>query len=290
MIKAALVLEGGSLRCMFSAGVVDKMMKENLEFEYVNGVSAGSLTAMNYLSHQIGRTAKVSLNFVNDKRYIGMENLIRHRQLFNFDFLFGDIAKKYLPFDEETFHRSTMRYEVGVTNCITGRHEFLSKEKGIDMFQAARASSSMPMVSKIVKINGHQYLDGGIAMPIGYQRALQLGYKKIVVVLTRENGYRKKTRKQAVVRMYHYLYRNFPNLVKRMDLVTTHYNEMQEEIDQLEKNGQIFVIRPKEPVLVKRIEKNTNKLKDLYDIGTTEIESRWDELMNYLEYNKGDGK
>lgn len=285
MVKAALVLEGGSLRCMFSAAVVDKMMKENLEFEYVNGVSAGSLTGMNYLAHQIGRTAKVSLAFVHDKRYVGVENLIRHRQLFNFDFLFGEIAKKYLPFDEETFLQSKMNFEVGVTNCITGRHEFLSKEKGIDMYKAAAASSSMPMVSKIIEIDGHQYLDGGIAMPIAYQRALQLGYKKIVVVLTREEGYRKKPRKQAVVRMYHYLYKNFPHLIKRMDLVTAHYNEMQDELEQLEKNGQIFVIRPQEAVLVKRIEKNTEKLKDLYDKGTKEIENRWNELVTYLDDN-----
>lgn len=283
MYKAALVLEGGSLRCMFSAAVVDKMMEENLEFEYVNGVSSGSLTGMNYVSHQIGRTANVSLKFVNDKRYMGIHNLVKHKQIFNFDFLFGDIAKKYIPFDEETFQSSPIRYEVGVTNCITGKQEYLSKENCSNMYLAASASSSMPMVSKMISLNQHLYLDGGIAMPIAYDRALKQGYDKVVVVLTREQGYRKKDRKKAVIRAYHKLYENYPNLVQRMDLVPEHYNQMQEEIDRLEAEGKIFVIRPNEPVLVGRMEKNTDKLQDLYDKGKEIVNQKWDDLICYLE-------
>ena len=283
MYKAALVLEGGSLRCMFSAAVVDRMMEEQIHFEYVNGVSSGSLTGMNYVANQIGRTANVSLKFVNDKRYMGLQNLIKNKQIFNFDFLFGDIAKKYIPFDEETFERSPMRYEVGVTNCITGKQEYLSKENCADMYLAASASSSMPMVSKMIMINQHYYLDGGIAMPIAYDRASKLGYQKIVVVLTREQGYRKTGRKKAVVRAYHKLYENYPNLIRRMDLVPEHYNQMQEEIDQLEAEGKIFVIRPLEPVLVGRMEKDTNKLQDLYQKGRAVANQRWDDLIQYLE-------
>lgn len=283
MYKAALVLEGGSLRCMFSAAVVDKMMEENLEFEYVNGVSSGSLTGMNYISHQIGRTANISLNFVNDKRYMGIGNLVKHKQIFHFSFLFGDIAKKYIPFDEDAFLRCQSLYEVVVTNCITGKQEYLSKDNCQDMYLAASASSSMPMVSKMISLNQHFYLDGGIAMPIAYERAMKLGYEKIVVVLTREQGYRKKDRKKAVVRAYHKLYRDYPNLVRRMDLVPEHYNQMQEEIDRLEAEGRIFVIRPEEPVLVGRMEKNKDKLQDLYSKGTKVANHRWDELVQYLE-------
>lgn len=283
MYKAALVLEGGAMRCMFSAAVVDKMLEENIEFEYVNGVSSGSLTGMNYVARQIGRTANVSLKFVNDKRYMSFQNLIKYKQIFNFDFLFGDIAKKYIPFDEETFMQSSMRYEVGVTNCITGKHEYLSKENCSDMYLAASASSSMPMVSKMIELNHHVYLDGGIAMPIAYDRAHKLGYDKVVVVLTREQGYRKKEQKKAKIRAYHKLYENYPNLVRRMDLVPVHYNQMQEEIDRLESEGKLFVIRPLEPVLVGRMEKNTDKLQDLYQKGKLIADQRWNDLIQYLE-------
>lgn len=282
MIDGALVLEGGSLRCMFTAGVLDVFMEQNIEFAYVNGVSAGSLSGINYISKQIGRTRDVNLNYVNDKRYLGVRNMIYNGGIFNFHFLFGEISEHLIPLDTRTFFASQQRYEAVATNCRTGQAEYFEKGVEAEIMRAAAASSSMPMLSEMIQLNGNLYLDGGISEPIAYRRAMKEGYEKLVLVLTRQHGYRKPPTGRAMGIAYEKRYRSYPELVGKLLQMPEHYNQMQEEIDQLEKEGRLFIIRPDGPVGISRVEKDTARLTALYESGRKAAEERIPAMKEYL--------
>ena len=159
MGKSAIVLEGGSLRCMFSAGVTDVMMEQGIEYDGLFGVSAGALTGVNFVSRQIGRTAKINLDFVNDKRYLGVRNLIFHKSIFNFDFLFNEVSDTLLTLDRKAFHQSPCRYTAVSTSCLTGKPVYSEKETSSDIYAAIRASASMPLLSPMVLVEGVPCLD-----------------------------------------------------------------------------------------------------------------------------------
>ena len=188
MTEGALVLEGGSLRGVFSAGVLDVFMEQGIEMSYVNGVSAGSMCGMSYISKQIGRTIRVDLDYVNDKRFMSFRSMVKNRSIFNFDFLFGELSETLIPFDFETFEASKQRFEVVATRCKTGKPEYFEKGKCEDFIEAVKASSSLPILSRMIDVGGKKYLDGGCSMPIAYQRAIDEGYEKIIVILTRNQG------------------------------------------------------------------------------------------------------
>lgn len=283
MINGALILEGGSLRCMFTAGILDVFLEQNLEFAYVNGVSAGSLSGLNYVSKQIGRTRDVNLNYINDKRYLGVRNMLYNGGIFNFGFLFGEISEHLMPFDSKTFFESKQRYEAVATNCGTGKAEYFEKGVEPEIMKASIASSSMPILSDMISLNGNLYLDGGITEPIAYQRAITQGYEKIVVVLTRQHGYRKPAIGKAMALAYEKRYRNYPELVNKLLKMPEHYNQMQKEMTQLEKQGKIFILRPDEPVGISRVEKDTARLTALYERGRQKAIRQLPAMMKYLE-------
>lgn len=280
--KTALILEGGALRSQFTCGVLDVFMENDIYFPCVCGVSAGSMSAISYLSKQIGRTAKITVDYANDKRYISIGNLIKHKMIFNFDFLFDDITYKLEPLDTDTLFNSRQKLVVFTTNCITGKS--VAHEMGIckDILMACRASSSMPVLSKTVELDGVEHLDGGIADPIPYKWAFENGYDKVVLVLTRDSNYRKKEQSKALEKIYKRTYKKYPELVKTLSNVPKHYNEIADEIAVLEKQGKLFAIRPQEPVKVKRMEKDVQKLKELYEIGRKIGEEMLRPMTEYL--------
>lgn len=282
MENGALILEGGSLRSLFTSGVLDVFMEHDLYFSDVTGVSAGALTGSNYVSRQPGRTAKINIGFVNDRRYLGVNNLLRHHEIFNFDFLFNEIGRNILPMDFETFNKSPMRFTAVATNLETGEAEYFEKSTCSDIFAAVRASSSMPVLSKAVLLDGKLYLDGGCAMAIPYQRALNQGFEKIVLVLTREQGYRKLYTPRPVLRAYAQYFRHYPNFFRALYNIPQRYDRQQREIDRLEAAGRIFVIRPQHPVDVSHTERDTKKLTALYEHGRHEAERQLDALRAYL--------
>lgn len=282
MSTKALALEGGSLRCLFSAGVTDIMLEEGIAYDGVFGVSAGALTGVNFVSNQKGRTAYINLNFVNDPRYMGMRSLIKHRSIFNFDFLFGEVSDTLVPMDYETFSSSPCQYTAVATNCLTGKAEYFEKASTPDIFQAVRASASLPLLSPMVDVEGTPYLDGGLDVSVPFQRPLDEGYGKVVVVTTREHGYRKEPVSRAAARAYARAYRKYPNLVRSILNVPRHYNAELDELDRLEAQGKIFVIRPPEPVEVKRTEKDVAKLQALYDQGAATCRKLLPQLKEYL--------
>lgn len=283
MGKKALVLEGGSLRCMFSAGVTDVMMNNGLPFDGVFGVSAGALTGVNFVSGQPGRTAKVNLDYVNDKRYLGIRSLLLHKSIFNFDFLFGEISRELLPFDWDAFENSPCEFTAVATNCVTGRPMYCEKSSCSDIYAAVRASASMPLLAPMVTVEGAPCLDGGVSVSIPYQKALDEGYEKIVVVTTREHGFRKPSVKGAAARAYARHYRKYPELVRALLNVPRRYNRELEQLEALELQGRLLVVRPQKPITISRTEKDREKLQALYDEGEAVGLERLAALKSYLE-------
>ena len=283
MLEKALALEGGSLRCMFSAGAVDVMMEQGLLFDGVFGVSAGALTGINYVSRQIGRTARINLEYVNDKRYLGVRNLLLHRSIFNFDFMFGELSDRLIPLDREAVRTTPCRFTAVATDCRTGQTVYFEKSATPDIYQAIRASASMPLLAPMVPVEGRPCLDGGVSTPIHLQRPLEEGYRKVVVLTTREHGYRKEPVAPGLARVYAKAYRKYPELVKAVLSTPRRYGRELDLLDQLEAQGKVFVLRPPVPVTVSRTEKDVAKLQALYDQGRETCLARLEELKAYLE-------
>ena len=282
MEKWALAMEGGSLRCMFSAGAVDVMMERQLWANGVFGVSAGALTGVNYVSRQVGRTAQVNLDFVNDKRYLGLGNLIFKKSIFNFDFLFGEISDSLLPLDREEFARSEMEFTAVTTDCRTCQPAYWEKHRCEDIYGAIRASASMPLLSPTVEVEGIPCVDGGVSVSIPYRKPLEEGYGKVVVITTLEHGYRKPQTPRALANLYAKYYKSYPQLVRALLETPRRYARELDELDRLETQGKVFVLRPPEPVTVSRTEKDVKKLRALYAQGRQVCQERWEELEQYL--------
>lgn len=287
MKKAALILEGGALRNQFTAGVLDAMMEHNLYFSYVNGVSAGSLAALSYISQQPGRTHQVNMEYCQDKRYMSIQNYLKTGSYFGFNFMFQTVANQMIPFDFDTFYQSDILFEAVATNVKTAQAHYFSKDNYSNIMNATTASASMPILSPIVYLDDEPYLDGGVTMPVAYQRAIDLGYDKIVVIKTRDRNYRKSKLKKPIKKAYQKMYKNYPEFVKKLCQVPEQYNTMQKEIYQLKKEGHLFIIDPKKPITISRVEKDLKKLEDLYYYGKRTLDYCYDELIEYLD-DKGE--
>lgn len=282
MIEAALVLEGGSLRGLFTSGVLDVLVEQQIECSYVNGVSAGSMNGMNYISRQTGRTLAVNKEYRHDKRYISFENMVKNRQIFNFDFLLGELSRELIPFDFDAFYDSRQLFEVVATRCRTGRPEYFEKSTCSDILAAVQASSSIPVLSRMIDVDGKKYLDGGVSMPIAYQRAIDLGYEKIIVVLTRHDGFQKPPVSRVMRRAYANYFAPLPEFQDALFQVPERYNRMQQEMKELQAQGRIFVIRPEYPVEVSRVEPDIRKLEALYEEGRRIASEKLPRLQQYL--------
>ena len=280
MNKSVLVLEGGAMRSLYTSGVLDVFMNNNIDIDCTVGVSAGALVGSNYVSNQKGRTANININYCKDSKYIGFGAIKNNKGLIGFDYLFGAIAKNN-PFDEEEFFNTKKRFVIGVTNCIIGKTEYFDKDLK-NIYKLLQASSSMPLVSKIVEINGKPYLDGAIDCNVPIDWALEQGYEKIIVVLTRNKEYRKKQLSSNIKRMYKLVYKKYPNLLKTMYARPNKYNKTYDKIEKLEDENRIFVLRPRNNVDISRLERDQDKLRCLYKEGIDETKKQLENLKKYL--------
>ncbi len=281
---AMLLLEGGSLRTLFTAGVLDVFMEHGVDFTDVMGVSAGALTGVSFVTKQIGRTREINVDHILDKNYLGVRNLVLHHQIFNFDYMLGEMSTNIVPLDYEAFLTAPTHFTAVATELETGETRYLEKSGCADIFSAIRASSSMPMVSKTVPMGGKRYLDGGCSNAIPYQKAIDDGFEKIVLVLTRQQGYRKLYTAPAMAKAYAQYFRHFPAFLQKLLEIPTRYDREQREIDVLEKAGRVFVIRPAGPVDVSHTETDQAKLTALYNEGRAAGEARLGALLEYLEH------
>lgn len=284
MITGTIVLEGGATRGVFTSGILDYLMEEDLYFSHVIGVSAGSCNGVDYVSRQIGRTKKCMIPEKKEYSYYsGVRSAIKEKSILDMDMVFDTFPKKIYPFDFETYFQSDMVCEIVTTNCETGKAEYMTEQSDPDrLMKLCRASSSMPLLSPIVNIDGVPYLDGGLADSVPIRRALQSGNEKIVLVLTRNPGYRKKPISKGTVKLYRRAYKKYPNLVHAAIYRNHVYNKTMELVERLEEEEKIFVIRPLVPT-VSRLERDEMALTAFYQHGYNLMKRQREALQRYLE-------
>lgn len=284
MKDAALVLEGGATRGVFTTGVLDCLMDKDMYLAHVIGVSMGACNAISYVSGQRGRTRDCLIHQEKEYDfYYGWKDIVKERSIMNMDMLFDKYPKEYFPFDFDTYFASEIECELVTTNCLTGKAEYMTEREDEErLMQIARASSSMPFASSMLMIDDVPYLDGGIADSIPVFRAVELGYKKIVVVLTRGAGYRKKVPTKASAAMCRRMYKDYPKAAHAIILRNQMYNRTLNMLESLERKGSIFVIRP-QMTTISRVEKDYQKLMNFYQHGYDTMEREYENLLKYLD-------
>lgn len=281
-IKKGLVLEGGAMRGMFTAGVLDVLMENNIEFDGVIGVSAGATFGCNYISKQIGRTIRYNKKYCRDSRYCSVRSLIKTGDLFGEDFCYNKIPNELDPFDNDAFRKSSTEFYIVTTDIETGNAIY--KKYDVDDPEALlwmRASASMPLASRIVTAGDKKMLDGGMADSVPLKYFESIGYNKNVVVLTQPDGYVKK--KNSTIPLIKLVYKQYPNLIRAMENRHIVYNETTAYIKEKESNGELFVIRPDEKLNVNHVEHNPDELEKAYQAGRQKAEKVLDELKEYLK-------
>ncbi len=281
MYQAGLILEGGGMKGIYTAGVLDFFLEKGILFSHVYGVSAGACHMCSYLSGQHGRARDISIDYLDSKKYCSIQSLLTTGDLFNVDTCYYMIPEYLYPYDHEAFHKYEGKAYSVVTNIETGRPEYLrvkDMRRDIDMI---RASASLPLVSRNVVINGKKYLDGGLADSIPLQRSVVDGNTKHVVILTKEEGFvRKPAHNLGLLKLR---YRKYPKVHELMANRHKEYNDTMAYVERMEQAGKAFVIRPKKPGDVGRIEKDVRKLEALYEEGYRDAENCYQELKAFLE-------
>ena len=275
-----LVLEGGGFRGMYTCGVIDVFMENHIDFDQVVGVSAGAAFGCNIKSRQIGRALRYNKRFCRDPRYSGLKSFIKSGDLYNKEFAYGIVPTILDPFDTKTFKENPLRFTLVCTDIHTGKPIYHEIENGdATDIEWIRASASIPIVSKPVKLDGYELLDGGVSNSIPVDWMLERS-SKTVVVLTRDKSYRKKPMKY--INLLKKAFKEYPKLQKALENRHIVYNETLDRIEQLEREGRIFVIRPSKPIACAMIEKDPNHLQEIYDIGRKDALNCLNDLKEYL--------
>ena len=280
MYQAGLVLEGGGMKGIYTAGIIDFFIKKNLEFANCYGVSAGACHMCNFLSKQYGRSYRVVVNYIQDKEYCGWYSLLTTGDIFGAKMGYDKIPNELDPYDYEAFERYPGNAFAVATNIVTGEPEYMKLEEMHRDIIAVRASSSLPLVSKNVMINDIPYLDGGMSDSIPIVKSIADGNRKNVVILTKDVNYRRKPSSQ--LKLLKLKYRKYPKLVENMEKRHLVYNETLDFLEEEEKKGNVFVIRPKKKSDVGRIEKDPKKIIRLYKEGYRDAKECYDQLIEFL--------
>lgn len=281
MYQAGLILEGGGMRGVYTAGVLDAFLEENIEFSSVYGVSAGSCQGGSYIAKQPGRALRAVVDYIDDPNYCSTSSFLRTGNLFGVDFLYSQIPDVYEPLDYETFRKYKGKFYAVATDVDTGEPVYLRVIDLRSQMWMIRASSSLPLISKTLVVGGHRLLDGGIADSIPIRRSIADGNKKNVVVLTRGPGYRKKPNKMGPIMKLRYP--GAREFIKKAADRHIRYNETLEFLEKEEKEGRVFIFRPSRPIEVDRLEKNKDKLIALYNNGLEDGRASMKAMKAYLE-------
>ncbi|MBQ8408622.1 MAG: patatin family protein [Clostridia bacterium] len=281
-MKKGMILEGGAMLGMFTAGVIDVMMENGIAYDGVIGVSAGAAFGCNYKSKQIGRVIRYNTKFVRDKRYCGLRVLLKTGNIYSTEFCYDEVPLKHDKFDFDTFERNPMEFYVTCTDVESGEAVYHRYEGWQDGgFDWIRASASMPLVSQIVEVGGKRLLDGGVADAVPIRFFESIGYDRNVAVLTKPKGYRKS--RDKIVPLMKARYGKYPAFVKTFEERYRVYNETMDYIDEREEKGELLVIRPPFKLPIKKVEKDPEKLKAVYEIGRQTAKERIEEIKAFLE-------
>ncbi|MGM9530611.1 patatin-like phospholipase family protein [Intestinibacter sp.] len=278
-MKVGLVLEGGAMRGMYTAGVLDVFLEKCISVDAVVGVSAGALFGVNYLSRQKGRVIRYNKKFNSDKNYMGLGPLLREGNIVNTKYAYEEVPRKLDPFDDESYKKSGIPFYAVVTDIETGEPEYIQVYSAFEQMDVLRASGSMPFVSKPVLYNNKMYLDGGISDSIPFQWISSQGYDKLIVILTRDMEYRKNPMSSSLIKLF---YKKQPQLSEKLLKRHDVYNKSVELLKQWENEGKAFVIRPSKPIEIGRIETNPDKLQEVYDLGVKDAIESLLELQKYI--------
>jgi predicted patatin/cPLA2 family phospholipase len=283
MYQAGLVLEGGGMKGLYTAGVLDFFLDKGIEFSSVYGVSMGACNLCSYLSKQRGRALDVSVDYLDSKHYCSFESLAITGDLFNEDMCYHLIPEYLYPFDYDTFNKYEGKAYSVCTDIVTGRPEYFRLRDMKKDIEKIHASASLPLVAKNVKIDGRYYLDGGLSDSIPLEKSILDGNRKNIVVMTKEVGFIRKPTSKAQLALIKARYVKYPKVYEAMAERHIHYNNTLDFIKRQEENGQAFVIRPAEKSNVRRVEKDKERLKALYDEGYQDAEASYGRIQKYLE-------
>lgn len=278
-MELGLVLEGGAMRGMYTAGILDVFLDNQISVDGIVGVSAGALFGVNFLSGQRGRVIRYNKRFNGDKNYMGLLPLLREGNIVSTAYAYGDVPRRLDPFDDERYQQSGIPFYAVITDMESGSPEYIQIQSAFAQMDVLRASGSMPFVSRPVRIGNKRYLDGGIADSIPFQWLSAQGCGKLIVILTRDMTYRKKPVPAALVKLYQKKYPLFAAKLRDRHLL---YNRSAELLRQWEKEGRAFVIRPSHPIKIGRIEKDPDKLQAVYDLGVMDGTACLPGLMDYI--------
>lgn len=281
MANPALILEGGGMRGIFTAGVLDFFLDAGFRFPSVLGVSAGACHACSFLAGQRGRAYETVARYLDDKRYCSLYSLVTTGDLFGAKMLYETIPRELYPIDNDAFLKHPVRFQAVVTNCLTGRAEYPEVRDLLEDLVYVRASSSLPAVSRMVPIKGGLYLDGGIADSIPLLQSMRQGNRKNVVVLTRHREYRKEP--NSLMPLLRLKYRRYPELVHSLETRHVRYNDALHLVKREEEQGNALVIAPAAPLDLGRIEKDRRKLRAVYEQGYAAAKRQEDALRAFLE-------
>ena len=275
--EGCLVLEGGAWRGLYTVGVLDAMMENDLNLRTTVGISAGGLSGVGYVSGQIGWGVRIDLSYRHDWNYCGLRAFFKEKGITGFNYLYKQILLDN-PLDKKQLNDPSRRFIVGATNMLTGQTDFFEKGK-CSLSRAVQASATVPYLSRPVVINGTPYMDGGCSTKVPYRWAVEDGQKKIVVVKTREREYRRKVSTPAIAKR---MYKDYPSFVEAIPRASSDFNQMMDEFEELEAAGEIFVIAPSKKVDVSRFDGNMEKLGNLYWLGYNDMQDCVGELKAYL--------
>lgn len=279
-MKIGFVLEGGAMRGLYTAGVLDIFMDHEIPVDGMIGVSAGTLFGVNYPSRQRGRALRYNLEHAKKSQYMGIRSLITTGNIINKDYAYYKVPMELDVFDDEAFQKSGIDFYATVTNVETGEAEYIKLDSVFRQMEVIRATSAMPFLSEMIEWDGQKYLDGCIADSVPLQKCMEMGYDKIVVILTRPAGYRKSASNGKMAKRY---YKDYPNLVEGICNRHLEYNSTLDLLEELEEQGKIFVIRPSQELNIHRIERNAKRLTAVYDQGIKDAQDQMETLQKYLE-------
>ena len=282
MSKVGLVLEGGSFRGLYSAGVLDIMMDNNINIDCIVGTSAGALFGPNYFSNQRGRAIRYNKRFCKDRRNISLLSFLLTGNIVNKKFAYYKITKKLDIFDNDTFIKSGKELYVTATNIKSGKCEYFKINDVLKDMEKLRATSAIPIVTRPVKINNNYYLDGGVSDSIPIKKCFELGCDKVIIILTQPIDYKKTIISNKKIKMIKFIFKKYPKLINRMMNRHNEYNECIKYIKSLEKDGKVFVIRPSKKLDISLIERNPDKLESIYQIGINDMKKYINKLNKYL--------
>jgi predicted patatin/cPLA2 family phospholipase len=280
-MKKGLVLEGGAMRGLFTAGILDVMMESGIVFDGMVGVSAGAAFGCNYKSRQPGRAIRYNTRFARDKRFCSWQSWLKSGDLYNAEFGYHIIPTQYDIFDDKAFEANPMAFYAVCTNVETGKAVYKKLEKSGQLtYDWIRASASMPLASKVVELEGQKVLDGGVADSIPLAFFEGIGYDRNVVILTQPDGYVKAhNRLMPLMRI---ALRKYPNMIEALDKRHLMYNRQLTYVREAEQAGRAYVIRPEAPLPIGHISHDPEEMRRVYDIGRQAGKHHLDRLIAFL--------